>query len=138
MIREIASADPALNEAAWEDLSGVERFLAGDPSERTSMQIETGHELVSPAFGAIEETFVGDDSGSLWMRRYGRAGRHSGSKEHWPLRSGDAAPGKQDYTEVPKYTLRGIVNRSTASNDGKGRVTCYRDVMYVNAVFNIG
>jgi len=32
MIREVASADPALNEAAWEELSGVERLVALDPS----------------------------------------------------------------------------------------------------------
>ncbi len=42
MIREIASADPALNEAAWEELSGVERFLAGDPSERALRRVAGG------------------------------------------------------------------------------------------------
>ena len=43
MIREIASADPALNEAAWEELSGVERRLAGDPSERALRRVAGGY-----------------------------------------------------------------------------------------------
>jgi hypothetical protein len=43
MIREIASADPALNEAAWEELSGVERRLTGDPSERALRRVAGGY-----------------------------------------------------------------------------------------------
>ena len=43
MIREMASADPALNEAAWEDLSGIERLVAGDASERPLRRVAGGY-----------------------------------------------------------------------------------------------
>jgi len=43
MIREVASADPALNEAAWEELSGVERLVALDPSERSLRRVAGGY-----------------------------------------------------------------------------------------------
>lgn len=43
MIREIASADPALNEAAWEELSGVERLLTANPSERALRRVAGGY-----------------------------------------------------------------------------------------------
>jgi hypothetical protein len=43
MIREVASADPALNEAAWEELSGVERLVAFDPSERSLRRVAGGY-----------------------------------------------------------------------------------------------
>jgi hypothetical protein len=43
MIREMASADPALNEAAWDELSGIERLVAGDPSERALRRVAGGY-----------------------------------------------------------------------------------------------
>ncbi len=43
MIREMASADPALNEAAWEELSGVEGLLPADPSERALRRVAGGY-----------------------------------------------------------------------------------------------